>query len=70
MKAMSDYILTEKMGKVLRITLNRPDKLNAWNAEMRDMLIAAFEAADKDHFVPHNCTTMVGNTAGRFGTSE
>lgn len=65
---MSDYILTEKMGRVLRITLNRPDKLNAWNAEMRDMLIAAFEAAEADDGVGAIVLTGAGDRA--FGAGQ
>src|SRR5437660_11386495 len=32
----------------MTITLNRPDRLNAWTAKMADELIAAFDRADED----------------------
>ena len=41
---MSDYetILTERVGGVLKITLNRPERLNAASLDMADELGAAF----------------------------
>lgn len=41
---MSDYetILTERVGSVLKITLNRPERLNAASLDMADELGAAF----------------------------
>jgi hypothetical protein len=47
---MMDYeqISTEISGGVLTITLNRPDRLNAWTATMGRELIAAFDEADRD----------------------
>ena len=33
---------------ILTITLNRPDRLNAFTGQMMDELISAFDAAGKD----------------------
>jgi enoyl-CoA hydratase/carnithine racemase len=38
----------ELAGNVLTITLDRPDRLNAFTATMQDELIAAFDQADAD----------------------
>ena len=43
-----EQILYEKNGPVLTITLNRPDKLNAYNALMQAEIIQALDAADAD----------------------
>ena len=45
---VSDEVLTELAEGVLTITLNRPDKLNAFTPTMRDGMIAAFDRADAD----------------------
>lgn len=44
-------ILYDIDQSVLTITLNRPDKLNAFNQQMRDELIDAFDRADADDSV-------------------
>lgn len=44
----SETVLVARQGGVLRITLNRPDKLNAFNEEMHLALRAAFETAHED----------------------
>ena len=36
---------------IATITLNRPEKLNAFTAQMRDDLVAAFDATDADDAV-------------------
>src|SRR6202051_5018108 len=43
-----ETIKYEIAEQILTITLNRPDKLNAFNAAMQRELIEAFDAADKD----------------------
>ena len=43
-----ESILFEQDGGVLTITLNRPDKLNAFTDKMLGELIDAFKAADRD----------------------
>ena len=45
---MSDVLLTERRGRVLVMTLNRPDQRNALNAELADALKAALEELDAD----------------------
>jgi len=45
---MSDTILTRDNGTWVEITLNRPDRLNAFNEEMHHALYAALEAARDD----------------------
>src|SRR5687767_14450945 len=41
-------ILTERRDEVLLVTLNRPEKLNAWTPHMAEELRDAFEAANAD----------------------
>ena len=43
-----DVVLTEVRGKVLLITLNRPEAMNAINTDLAQGLIAAFEELDGD----------------------
>lgn len=65
---MTNFILTEKTGNVLCITLNRPEKMNAWNAPMRDMLVAALEAAEADDDIRAIILTGAGDRA--FGAGQ
>lgn len=46
-----ETILFEQNSGILRITLNRPDKLNAFTDTMLDELTAAFQKADADSSV-------------------
>ena len=43
-----ETILYEIENKILTITLNRPEKLNAFTGQMMDDLIKAFDQAGKD----------------------
>jgi enoyl-CoA hydratase/carnithine racemase len=43
-----EQITTEVADRVLTITLNRPERLNAWTATMGRELIEAFDRADED----------------------
>jgi len=45
---MTDSLLTERRGPVLRLTLNRPDKLNAIDMPLLDRLTEALNAAERD----------------------
>jgi enoyl-CoA hydratase/carnithine racemase len=46
--AHADLILTERRGRVLIVTLNRPSVLNAVSPELRAAFIAAMALADSD----------------------
>ena len=56
-----ETIKYEVAEQILTITLNRPDKLNAFNAAMQRELIEAFDAADKDD----NVRAIIVTGAGR-----
>jgi enoyl-CoA hydratase/carnithine racemase len=43
-----EHIRAELSDRVLTITLNRPERLNAWTATMGDELRSAFDRADAD----------------------
>jgi len=45
---VSDVLLTERRGRVLVMTLNRPDQRNALNSELSDALKDALEQLDAD----------------------
>jgi enoyl-CoA hydratase/carnithine racemase len=53
--------LYQVAARVATITLNRPDKLNAWTAIMEDEVRAAIEEAEKDD----NVRVIVLTGAGR-----
>lgn len=55
-----EQISTEISGGVLTMTLNRPDRLNAWTATMGRELIAAFDEADRDDDVRAIIVTGAG----------
>ena len=58
---MNDTVLTGNDGPLRTITLNRPDKLNAFTAEMHLALRAALEAARDDE----SCRAVLLTGAGR-----
>jgi len=45
---VSDAVLYEKKGKIVTITLNRPEKLNAFDAAMSDGLVKAWKEFNRD----------------------
>ena len=55
-----ETIKYEVADQILTITLNRPDKLNAFNATMQRELIEAFDAADEDDEVRAIIVTGAG----------
>lgn len=65
---MSEFVLVETIGSVRKLTLNRPEKLNAWNTPMRDQLISALEAAEADASVRAILLTGAGDRA--FGAGQ
>jgi enoyl-CoA hydratase/carnithine racemase len=56
----SKQITTDLTGSVLTITLNRPERLNAWTAQMGGELIEAFDRADADDEVRAIIVTGAG----------
>lgn len=46
-----EQIVVQVTDRVMEITLNRPDRLNAWTPQMGNELIAALDAADGDDVV-------------------
>lgn len=58
---MSDEVLTEQRGRVLLITLNRPEAMNSVNSALAQALLAAIERLDTDPGL--TCGVLTG--AGR-----
>ena len=57
---MSDEILTERRGRVLLITLNRPDARNAVNLAVAEQLASALDALDSDDSLSVGVLTGAG----------
>jgi enoyl-CoA hydratase/carnithine racemase len=55
-------VATEVSEGILTITLDRPDRLNAFTTEMQADLIAAFDQADEDRTV--RCVVVTGRGRG------
>jgi enoyl-CoA hydratase len=53
------YVLYDKEGAVARITMNRPEKLNAINPEMRELLWEAFQDVGNNDEV--RCAIVTGS---------
>lgn len=62
MRAMSETSTVEirRDGAALTIALDRPDSLNAWNAQLGEELLAAIQAAANDDSVRAVCLTGNG----------
>jgi enoyl-CoA hydratase/carnithine racemase len=80
-----ETIIYEKKGRVAVVTLNRPDKLNAWNPKMELEFLAVLEAINTDPYVHVAVVTGAGRAfcaggdissfneglqGGRFGSSS
>jgi enoyl-CoA hydratase/carnithine racemase len=61
----SPAVRFEKRGNIARVTLNRPDRLNAYNVEMRDNLFEVLTAIDDD---PEVRAMVLGGAGGSFST--
>ena len=59
---MADEVLTEVRGRVMVITLNRPDAMNAVNSELAKQLAEAMDAMDENPDVA--CGVLTGNGRG------
>ncbi len=57
---MADEVLTERRGRVLLVTLNRPDARNAINAELAEGLVRAIEELDGDDGLTAGVVTGAG----------
>ncbi|MET0147302.1 MAG: crotonase/enoyl-CoA hydratase family protein [Ilumatobacteraceae bacterium] len=57
---MSDAVLTETRDRVLLITLNRPDAMNAINTDVAQGLLAAFAQLDGDDAITAGVLTGAG----------
>ena len=66
MDITSETVLYEVDRGVATITLNRPDRLNAWNAQLARELSLALDAADADDAV----RAVVLTGAGRAFCAE
>lgn len=56
---MSDTVLLERKGRVAVLTLNRPQALNALNAELLDTLLGHLQALSEDEEV--GCVVIAGS---------
>lgn len=60
---MTKHIILQTNGNVGVVTLNRPEKLNAWNTEMRNEIIAALKDFNADAAIGAIVMTGAGDRA-------
>lgn len=60
---MSETVLTAREGRVAILTVHRPDKLNALNDQVRDEMLAALAAVERDDEVGAVVITGAGEKA-------
>jgi enoyl-CoA hydratase len=58
---MSEFILTERRGKIATIMLSRPKALNAWHRPMREELMTAMRRFEADSEIGAMVLTGAGN---------
>ena len=63
MREAEKHVLAEMTGTTLVITLNRPERLNAWNAPMRARLLALLQGANTDPAIGAVVLTGAGERA-------
>src|SRR5688572_25692407 len=56
----TDLVLSERRGGVLILTLNRPDRLNAWTDALEEVYFAQLDAAEDDPDVKAIIVTGAG----------
>lgn len=59
---MNEFVLVERVGDTAVITLNRPEKLNAWSAAMRTSIVENLDAAGQDDSI--TAVVLTGNGRG------
>ncbi|MEM7427019.1 MAG: enoyl-CoA hydratase/isomerase family protein [Pseudomonadota bacterium] len=64
---MGEFLQTETDGQTGIITLNRPEVLNAWHKPMREELLTALEAFDRDDAIRAIILTGTGDRAFSAG---
>jgi enoyl-CoA hydratase/carnithine racemase len=57
------HVLAEMVGRTQLVTLNRPERLNAWNAPMRARLVRLLQAANADPAIGAVVLTGAGERA-------
>ena len=65
---MSDVVLTERQGRVVILTLNRPDRLNAVSRPLYEALIAGLAEAETHPEV--RCVVLTGEGRDVHGHAD